>query len=1852
MSDKKIRIIAWLDTTNLKKQLAELWKNPQKMKIDLDKTSIEKANINLKNFNTTSNHTNTIWGKIRSTISHTFSAGKIAMTSYLMVLREINKASREAVESINEIDSAITDLSIATGQSRDKTKDMVAGFNSYAKELKATTTDITSAADDWLRAGKSISEVDELVKDSVVLSKLGQISSKEATEDLLATMNGFEMSVEEVGKAIDSMVAIDMKAATSAGDIATALKYCASSADVAGVSFNTLSSYIATVQDKTQQSAEVVGTFFNTVLSRYRNVKIGKFVDDDGEDLSEVESVLNSLGLKLRDTNDEFRSFESIISEVASAWDNYSSVEQSAIAKAFSGTRQQNRWIALMEGYQKTLELTEVAANSAGTALEKYNNSYMDSIEAQRNELKSSFETMVINSDLEQVYTGILKASNSMIDFINKTNALKGALVGLSVAGTIKGFLSLKTGINEAYISLNKFQNAINITKQSTITQRDLSKLRLLTNELSESQLKLIVSSKNLTNKQREQILISAGLTKEEAKLKLQTMGLTTVNNGLTVATTNLKNASLGLWNTLIANPYILITTAISGIVMAYQSYKQEMEEVIQSAKEASNVYRDNVKAVEDYTVRYTELRIALLEAKGDEEATYNVKQQLLELQTELNEKFADELGAINLVTDAYKDQTEAIKNYNKEVANSFLNEERKGIARATKQMMKDRNYVLSMPDISLDSTAGKELKEIVDSYAKEGMYLLEGANGTVQIHLEADAQNAYDTIHSFENDIREKAKELGDEHLFDSILDTSSISLNRAKETLDEYGDIFKQSLMAELVIDDEKSTIYNEALEAVEEYNNAVLNSDDPYSDENVANAKKKLDEVKAKISENTNEWEKYSYITDEVLAQADTRLLEFNQKLQNNKELLADAQSLEGLSDLDVKSLNPEENEAYDRLKESAKEYDLSVEELIDALIRLGIVQGEIQSSEPEITTVTWDASSFSDTIKSYEEGYSKLISAQEEWNNAQSLSAETFADLQENGLLEYIDITSEGLTVNTDKILENAKASKDKAVADLHAAMMSDMLKIALGNVDSVSEEAKSVIAELGNNTETAGQQALNSVSEWATLGATISNVMAQARGEKRGFNGITGEQKAQMESVYNYYTDLADKVSAIDITTPARTGGGNAGKSAADAYVKAFEKELESLEILRDSGEISEKEYLDRLRELYTKYFADRKEYIDELRKYETKYLEGMESLYNSALSGISKLLDKRIDAINKEKDSILEALEEEKEARLEALENQIDDKQAVVDGIQKEIDKMQEANDERKRQINLQKAQYDLERLKNQKTIMSYKNGQVVYENDSREIFEAREQVEDAKFDIEISKKEKEITLIKEEIELLEKQKESVESYYDKMIEQQEKYFDSLIKNLETQKSKWEELADIKEVAEAYSAIEQVFGDLGYTVEDVLNGSSGAFEDFKTKYLSILSEMNSNTSFGEGLTYAVGELDKSLGKLGSNTEGLDTLTSKISEVEDSVTSVSNAISGASGSTGTSGGGKGEESGSTGGTTSSLKKALEEQTTEALTKIDEQSKAFAEGEDSLKGSVEQVISKVAGGSKATEGGGLATGKNGGSAKPGESSGDTSNLMGAIETQTTAALDEEAGIPAQKDAWNELNVPLNTANELVLSIKENLEAMDGKEFTVTLNVNGGGFPSIIGTFANVNGTANVMGSARVHGDWGVKEDTKSLVGELGRELIVRNDKFFTVGNNGAEFVNLKRGDIVFNHRQTEELLKNGKINTRGKAYAQGNYIPLEIADPGKFAMLNKLSRLNDGFILSKNTLDRFNTALDTTVNNINHIKNISNAQDVHISIGDINLSGVQDVNGLANAISTKLPNMLLQTMTKRK
>ena len=59
--------------------------------------------------------------------------------------------------------------------------------------------------------------------------------------------------------------------------------------------------------------------------------------------------------------------------------------------------------------------------------------------------------------------------------------------------------------------------------------------------------------------------------------------------------------------------------------------------------------------------------------------------------------------------------------------------------------------------------------------------------------------------------------------------------------------------------------------------------------------------------------------------------------------------------------------------------------------------------------------------------------------------------------------------------------------------------------------------------------------------------------------------------------------------------------------------------------------------------------------------------------------------------------------------------------------------------------------------------------------------------------------------------------------------------------------------------------------------------------------------------------------------------------------------------------------------------------------------------------------------------------------------------------------------------------------------------------------------------------VNGTAHAQGTAHKGGSWGAPKTETALTGELGPELRVRGNRWELLGENGAEFNEVKKGDI---------------------------------------------------------------------------------------------------------------------------
>ena len=381
---------------------------------------------------------------------------------------------KEVYDNVVKLDSAVVNLSMVTGYNRDRTKELVASYSEMAQELGAVTSEVAAAADDWLRQGYSIEDTNELIKTSTVLSKIGLIDSAEATKYLTSAIKGYKVEIGDAMSVADKLSAVDMAAAVSVSGLAEGMSKTANSARLAGVEMDTLLGYLAAVGEVTQQDMASVGNAFKTMFARYSNVKLNKLVDDDGESLNDYERVLTRVGIQLRDNSGSFRDFDDVLDEVQAKWSSLTEVEQSAIASALGATRQKENVLTLMENYSKAMKYAGISADSAGTAMEKYD-AYSQGIEANIARAKASFESLstnLLNSDAVVTFVKLANGALKFADALAKCKLLLPAIIGIVTSVKNVGLLNIG-GIYP--------RNALAVTLNESLLDNDKRVLRKTT---------------------------------------------------------------------------------------------------------------------------------------------------------------------------------------------------------------------------------------------------------------------------------------------------------------------------------------------------------------------------------------------------------------------------------------------------------------------------------------------------------------------------------------------------------------------------------------------------------------------------------------------------------------------------------------------------------------------------------------------------------------------------------------------------------------------------------------------------------------------------------------------------------------------------------------------------------------------------------------------------------------------------------------------------------------------------------------------------------------------------------------------------------------------------------------------------------------------------------------------------------------------------------------------------------------------------------------------------------------------------------------------------------------------------
>ncbi len=1720
--------------------------------VDQEQTAMMNlSNINsiIANVNMQGQRGTSVFQQFGSTLNEAF----MAYTSANLLqdaLHKVVEAGKEAIDTVKELNDIGTDLQMATGADRDTINQYMASYNDLGKEIGATTTEVAQAADEWLRQGHSVAETNTLIQDSMMLSKIAQLDSADSTTYLTSAMKGYNVAANDVVGIVDKLVNVDMSAAVSAGGLAEGMSRVAVTANTAGVSMDRLLGYLAVVGETTQRDMSSVGNSFKTIFQRMSDIKAGKFklIDEDGteETLSDVEQTLANVGIDLRKTVNEYNNYGEVLDNLARKWDSLSQVQQNSLVKAFAGVHQAENFRVLMENYDKAKEYMDIAANSDGAAEQKFGY-YLDSLEAKTQSLKASLEALASQTIPEDLYGSVLDISQGMVDAATNTGILKASLVGLGTTGAVYALQQLASYLQESVQGFSNLDAAMKMTRTGQ-TVTDIQRLLDLTQGLSQSQTRLVLSTQNLTDAEKIAVLMNQGMSQAEATATVQSWGLSAANTAAAGATVTLSGALKGLWATLMANPLVLVATVVTAGVMAWQKYKQAQEEAAQALSDSLQEYEDAETSVKSLETQLEDCANKIKELQAladngtitltDQEELDRLKETNSELERQLAvEKERRKLAAIDAAKEADKKvEDTVVSRYDTVTSETTSDYAGRTTATAGRKV-----------------TYADELLNAIDEYQEIQQQIdkLDDAFGRGEIGID-DYNAQLGKLTNQQTEARERASEMYEQT---SDIEDAYVGLTTSGEKLTTT-----------------QQSNYDAVLAANQKYGDFCGTAD---------RTKQALDGV---------------FMAGTKAADAIDSLDEDDPTQTAKQKMIENIDSLsEGFEELDkimesMKDKNPFDYSLLDdkKFKEAFSGCGEAYTDFIEKI-----------SSTPK-------------DVSACQNAFNNLVT---EWINSSGVMdglSEDTAQLTED-MLTNMGVTNAHEVVTAllaQKQFELGAANEYAAATGGDLASATDAEIAAYGAELAVQgqltqQTAQFLLQKIKNNGITINTAAdIDNIYALAqAAGATASTLDALTAAKNRFGSNSSGssytDRLRTRKDIFFALKDAQNTEYKYEIPTYNYGGGTKTNKSSSgsksetDEYLKNFESMQKKLKSLYDNGKLTTKQYYDALRALAEKYLKDREKYADKLEEIENEYVKGMKELYDKVISGVISKIDKKINALKDQKSAAVDALKAEQKAAEAALEAEKKAIQTQIDGIEKEISAKQEQidaiNDEadaKQRAYDLDKAQYELDRLRNQKTIYEYsgKDKGFVYKIDDKAVRDQEQEVDDKKREIKIANIEKEISLLEKRKSVLEDQQDAIEqqidaigNYYDQLIADTEAYWDQLINGMEQTKSKWEELQELQENAELAANLR----DVGIDINHVLEMTDDEFATFKTQYLTYIASMNSGNEqllaslselTGVDMSALPDALEQTQQYIDQLNQGIDFtnidsslsgIVSKFDETARKAGIATGAIVGGVsgiGATGSEGATQqGQSSGQT-GSGGSLNEGIKQFAEESVPEIEKVSSAFAgseEGEDtgtSVAGSAQKA-------SKA-----ISSGKDSG----GE---EDESLQGAIKTQVEAAVDEEEGIPKQTEAWNGLN-------EMLGNIKTNLEDIKTLINEIA-NMDLSGLSAIGGI--KIVGGAGVDGTAFASGTLGkVSDNGVALGGELGREMVVRDGKFFTVGDNGAELFHHKKGDIIFNHKQTQDILEKGHTNSRGKAFAGGNVssLPKEYSLPSQEVM-DRMAKLEAGF-----------------------------------------------------------------------
>ena len=310
------------------------------------------------------------------------------------VISKFKEIVHYSYDYIKNLDAALTEIAVVSNKTRDEVLSLTDTFIELSAKTGMAIDDIAQASTIFYQQGLDDAAVEKMTEWTALFAKISNETVPEAADQLTAAINGFGYAADEVGNVVDKMSVLAAYSAADINELATAMSKGASAAAQAGLSFDQYNAYLATMIETTREAPENIGTSLKTIMARFQQVKTEGSSDDGETDVNAVETALKSVGIQLRDSQNQLRDLGDVLDELGPKWQYLDRNTQAYLGTVIAGTRQQSRFISLMQNWDRALELVEASENSAGAAT-RMHAAAMEGLDASLNNLTNAWQKLI-----------------------------------------------------------------------------------------------------------------------------------------------------------------------------------------------------------------------------------------------------------------------------------------------------------------------------------------------------------------------------------------------------------------------------------------------------------------------------------------------------------------------------------------------------------------------------------------------------------------------------------------------------------------------------------------------------------------------------------------------------------------------------------------------------------------------------------------------------------------------------------------------------------------------------------------------------------------------------------------------------------------------------------------------------------------------------------------------------------------------------------------------------------------------------------------------------------------------------------------------------------------------------------------------------------------------------------------------------------------------------------------------------------------------------------------------------------------------------------------------------------------